>query len=234
MEIRRRLAVILCFAVSLSVRQSLLLAFDIDGRINVASPWPKIQKIEVKKDQASCGESQDSQSLLISKEGHLQNAVVWLEGTLNDKTNVVSSRPMLDQKDCHFNPHILLVPHGQSFLVGNQDPMGHDVRAFDGSQMLFRFEMEPHSNPVEKKFEKPGRFLIRCGLHSWMHAYVVSTDHSYYSVSDSDGKFYLRNVPKGNHVLKIWHEQLGVAEIPIEVSESLADFTYTFPSASNR
>ncbi len=233
MEIHRRFTVILSLGVLLSVHHLQLLAFDIEGRINVAPPWPKIQKITVKKDQGSCGHSQESQAFLISKEGYLQNVVVWLEGRFDDKAAVTPSRPVLDQKSCHFDPHILLVPQGQSFLIGNRDPVGHDVRAFDGSRMLFRFEMEPHSDPVEKKFEKSGRFVIRCGLHPWMHAYVISTDHPYYSLSDADGKFYLRDVPKGNYALRIWHERLGDIKIPIELSKSVTDFSYTFPSALN-
>ena len=143
----------------------------------------------------------------------------------------MTAKPLLDQKNCHFEPHVLLVNRGQNFLVGNADPMGHDVRAFEGAKMLFRFEMESTQAPVEKRFDRPGRFVIRCGLHPWMHAYVISADHPYYAVSDADGKFYLRNVPKGNYVLNVWHERLGEVRIPIELENSIADFSYTFESA---
>lgn len=229
MEIYRRLSIIIFLLTFFFIRSLQAWAFDLEGKINVASPWPKVQEIEVKKDQGSCGHSQASQALLISEKGDLKNAVVWLEGVEN-KNSTTSSSPMMDQKKCHFEPHILLVPQGRHFLIGNSDPMGHDVRAFDGSHMLFRFETEPNSKPVEQKFEQPGRFVLRCGLHPWMHAYVISIDHDYYSVSDADGKFYLKDVPKGNYTLRIWHEQLGETQVPIQLSESILDFLYTFPS----
>ena len=66
MEIHRKLAVILSLWFLLLICPLELSAVDIEGRINVAPPWPKISKIEVKKDEGSCGHSQESQALLIS------------------------------------------------------------------------------------------------------------------------------------------------------------------------
>lgn len=235
MEVRSTVAVIqfLCFFLMLN---STAQAYEIEGRLRLAPPWPKRDSIPVKKDVMTCGDSQRSQTLMISDDGFLQNAVVSLESERladSDQKLELQTKPFLNQKDCHFTPHILLVPQSDSFLVGNEDPMAHDVRAFQGSHMLFRFEMDAHSSPVEKKLNQTGRFVIRCGLHSWMHAYVISTEHPFYAVSDSGGKFKLEAVPAGSFELKIWHEVLGEVRIPLTVSESIPDFSYTFPSVSD-
>lgn len=208
-------------------------AFEIEGRISTATPRLTATEVEVKRDSNHCGARQTSQTLLVSGEGYLENAVVSLEGDLSGSTGPGAERPVLNQKDCHFEPHILLVPQDQTFLVGNQDPMAHDVRAFDGAKMMFRFEMDALDEPVEKTVGGPGRFVIRCGLHPWMHAYVISTKHPYYAITDEQGRFKLGHVPEGQYSLRIWHEQLGELEMPIEVTQSVDDFSYTFAATPN-
>ena len=137
--------------------------------------------------------------------------------------------PVLDQKNCHFIPHILLVPKNHAFQVSNSDPMAHDVRAFEGADMLFRFEMDAFAPPVEKKFENSGRFVIRCGLHKWMHAFAVVTENPFYAVTDEHGNFKLTGVPAGKYRLRIWHETLGEAEKEADLTSSVRDFAFTFP-----
>lgn len=210
------------------------LAYDIEGTIRVSPPFPERTAIPVEEKHASCGKEQFSESLVISEEGLLQNAVISLEGVTADTPGVsfqdtpgVSQR--LDQKNCHFQPHVLLVPKGHPFEVANSDPMAHDVRAFKDAEMLFRFEMDVGDKPVEREFEEAGRFLIRCGLHKWMHAYVISIGHPYIAVSDAHGAFKLQDVPAGDYRLSIWHEKLGEAEMPLKVEGALRDFSYTFP-----
>ena len=137
--------------------------------------------------------------------------------------------PVLDQKNCNFEPHVLIARRGSPFLIANSDPMAHDVRAFfDEAEMLFRFEMDPFGAPVEQKFERPGIYVIRCGLHKWMYAFVVSAKHPFYAVSNERGEFELRGVPNGTYTLRIWHETLGEAQVLLEVERSISDFSYTF------
>ena len=182
------------------------------------------------KHQSSCHKEQTSQSLIVSNDGYLQNAVISLKGDFKGHPSQEMPSFTMDQKNCNFEPHILIVPENSSFWVANSDPMAHDVRVFRDADMLFRFEMDVSEKPVEKKLEK-GTYLVRCGLHPWMHAFIITTAHSYYAVSNEKGEFALNDVPAGKHILHIWHETLGEAEIPIEVTHSIQDFSYTFPSS---
>lgn len=205
--------------------------YEIRGKIGIAQPYPTVKEIRVrKKVHDACKDVQDSQSLIVSSDGFVKNAVISLKGKFSNPRRGVALQPQVDQSKCRFDPHVLLVPKGQPFLVSNSDPMGHDVRLFDGAKMLFRFEMDASDKPVAKAIDQPGTYVLRCGLHPWMHAFVVSTDHAYYDASDEEGGFWLRDVPEGKGVLNIWHETLGEVDIPIEIKGSMYDFVYLFKS----
>lgn len=220
-------------------------SYEIEGKITVARPFPEGVDIPVKDaHRAHCGEFQASQVLIISEAGGLKNAVVWLEGevlkaeglkvpgTFNFNSNPEARhhQPFLNQKNCRFEPHIFLVPSGIDFEIANEDPMDHDVRIFDGARMLARFETPVSSRPASWRLDQPGIYTVRCGLHHWMHAAIVSTPHPFYTVTGEDGHFRLSNPDAGSYSMKIWHEKLGEVTIPVPVTESLMDFKYEFPS----
>lgn len=207
-------------------------AYEIQGEISVAAPYPGPKKIQVKKKHHGvCASEQISQSLVVSEEGGLKNAVVSLKGNFESKTAADSGIPVLDQKSCNFQPHVLVVPNAKPFHVANSDPMDHDVRVFDQADMLFRFEMDAFDEPVEKQLDRAGTYVVRCGLHPWMHAFVVSAEHPYYAVSDQSGEFRLTGVPPGHYNLHIWHETLGEGQMPIEVEKDIHGLSYTFQHA---
>ena len=202
---------------------------EIHGQILLEPPLPVIQKIKMEqKRQDTCDPERYPVGLVLSSEGGVKNAVISLKGE-PPASNGDFGPAVLDQKNCVFEPHVLLVKTGVPFKIATSDPMDHEVRSFDGTTMLFNFGMSPHGAFVEKKFEKPGTYLMRCGLHLWMHAFVVAAENSFYAVSAPDGKFILRDVPPGKHVLKIWHETLGEMEIPLEVSKPVEEIRYVFP-----
>ena len=73
---------------------------------------------------------------------------------------------------------------------------------------------------------------MRCGLHPWMHAFVVQAAHDLYAVSGPDGTFSLKNVPPGRHTLHLWHETLGEVQVPVDMSQPVNHFSYTFKHAA--
>lgn len=65
-----------------------------------------------------------------------------------------------------------------------------------------------------------------------MYAFVMNVSHPYYAVTDETGTFRLRDVLKGKYTMHIWHETLGEVKVPLEVSGSIRDFSYTFPNST--
>ncbi len=231
MEIRRRIPVVLLSLVILSSFDIPAWAYDVRGTVRMEPPYPPAKKVEVaEKYHTECSKEQISSSLIVSPDGFIKNAVIFLEGDFQNESaaDPLAPAPTLDQKDCNFEPHVLIVRQNSPFFVANSDPMAHDVRTFDEAKMLYRFEMDAFDKPVEQKSEAPGVYVIRCGLHKWMHAFVVSAKHPFYAVSNEQGEFELRGVPEGTHKLRIWHETLGEAEVSVEVKQSISDFSYVF------
>lgn len=218
-----------------------LSAQDISGQIRLEPPYPIAQVVKVKKKvQDSCDNEQISKSLLVTSKGGVANVVLWLEGTFSAQGGSTSggearSLPeqfvILDQKRCNFEPHVILIPPGARLRVLNSDPLAHDVRAFDAADMLFRIDMDTKAKPEERNFQKSGIYVIRCGLHPWMHAFAVQAAHDFYAVTNEDGTFVLKNIPSGKQTLHLWHETLGEVKIPLDVNESIQDFSYTFKNA---
>ena len=194
-------------------------------------PFPDPKTLSVDKKYPYCGDSQLSQSLLVSGEGNLQNAVVILESMNPSSKDNPGEKAVLHQKECHFEPHISILAPNASLQITNEDPLAHDVRLFDGASMLSRDDMDVSANPVSHPFSKEGVYTIRCGLHHWMHAFVIVTAQPH-ALTDSEGKFSLSGVPAGQYRLHLWHETLGEIFLDLEVKESISDFHYTFSSMS--
>lgn len=207
-----------------------LCAQDIQGKITLAPPLPaaKIIHVTKKNPKDPYPEEQISQALLLSADGGVKNAVISIKEDFKDALFPKKEERVIDQKNYHFEPHILLVEPSMSFDVTNLDPVAHDVRIFKEDEMLTRFEIEESGNPVKRKLDEPGIYTLRCGLHKWMHGFIVIQRHPFYAVSAHDGAFTLKNVPAGKYTLQIWHETLGEVEVPIEVADSITDFSYTF------
>ena len=63
--------------------------------------------------------------------------------------------------------------------------------------------------------DKP--YLLRCDFHPWMEAYVLVTDHPFFTTSAGGGKFRLE-LPPGKHKLQAWHPYLGVKTTEVTVA----------------
>lgn len=218
-------------ALSVLSFPALVFSQEIQGKITVPPPYPAPKKIKAeKKFKDICADELFSPALLVSPEGGLSNAVVWLEGDFPSGAPS-SERVVLDQSQCGYSPHVFLVPKDAPFWVANNDPIAHDIRGFDKAEMVFRFEMDPGAKPVEKNFEKPGIYVIRCGLHPWMYAFAVKTAHPFYAITDAHGVFSLKGVPAGNYQMHLWHETLGTKTVPVAVNEAVTPFEYVFKKA---
>jgi len=205
------------------------LGFDLKGEVRLEGPPPKPAWLEVEtKHQAECGEKLLSPKLRVSPEGGVENAVVWVEGNFPEPAPA-GKNYALDQKNCEFTPHVLLMPAGQTLSIINSDGFLHNVRAFDETtQMLFNDAMPKKGQVLKKRFDRPGRVLVRCGLHHWMHALVVVQDHPYYVLTSPSGQFRISGIPEGNYTLHVWHETLG--ELKKEVRSDISPLELNYPA----
>ncbi|MEW6324654.1 MAG: carboxypeptidase regulatory-like domain-containing protein [Nitrospirota bacterium] len=182
---------------------------SISGTVKLAGAAPAVKPHEVNKDQNVCGKTKPNESLIVGTDKGVQYAVVRLTNIKKGKPLDTSKKPVLDQKDCHFIPHVVVVPAGATLDIKNSDPITHNVHTFGFENDPIN-KAQPTSLPViPAKFEFPETIKTQCDIHKWMGAYIVVTDHPYVAVTDAKGAFKLTDVPPGTYKLEIWHEALA-------------------------
>ena len=78
-------------------------------------------------------------------------------------------------------------------------------------------------------FPQPEMFLrFKCDVHSWMFAWVSVFDSPYFSVSDKDGRFVIKNVPPGKYTVEANHRKLGAQTQDVEVADKDVTVNFTF------
>lgn len=191
-------------------------------RLDGAPPAPTTLPVEPATDQhplEGCGTfPKQSQRLLTDPRGGVQHAVVWVELSARHQAPIEQGAAVLDQRECVFEPHVLLIPAGGTLAIRNPDPVLHNVRIFQERTMLMHEWQQPHGQDLTWRFEEPGRYVVRCGVHSWMHAWIVVAEHGYYALTDSSGGFTIPEVPQGDLMVHVWHETLGEQQQRVTVT----------------
>ena len=132
---------------------------------------------------------------------------------------------ILDQKNCTFVPHAMIVPAGKNFTVQSQDAVVHSYKGDAPNSGTFNFTIPAPTGGVPAALElnpykaaEKSPVPISCATHSWMSGYQLPLDHPYGAVTDGDGAFTISDLPSGKHTFTIWHEKSGkVRDFPVTV-----------------
>jgi plastocyanin len=171
---------------------------------------------------------------VVGKNGELANVIVSLknaDGSDITRKSTGANQPsvLLDQKGCLYTPQILAVQTGQKITVRNSDNCIHNVHTTSKNGNAEHNDAQfPGSPDLIYTFDKPEMFLkFQCDVHPLMFAWVSIFDNPYFSVSDTDGKFTIKNVPPGKYTIQAAHYKLGTQTQTVEVADK--DVTVTFP-----
>jgi len=114
-------------------------------------------------------------------------------------------RRFLNQKNCRYEPHILLVPAQATLTVKSSDPLLHTVHMSGSADYNLPFTAE--GQEITRPMTRAGVVSLRCNAgHVWMNGEMIVASHPYYAVTDSDGNFSLTDVPPGQYEIVAWHE----------------------------
>jgi plastocyanin len=121
---------------------------------------------------------------------------------------------VVDQPQCAFEPHVVVLQTGQTLVAKNSSPITHNMvmkgvkNEYNdlipaGRSLTYPVgeKLVPHYSPVK----------LSCGAHLWMEGVGWIFDHPYYTVTDAEGKFEIPLAPSGEQNLVIWHESAGYA-----------------------
>ena len=202
---------------------------SITGEVKFAGAPPEPKVVKVNKDNQACGNEKRSENLVVGPNKGVQWAVVSLPGAKGPAPKP-AKKPVLDQKGCHFQPHVLLVPTGAEVDILNPDGVLHNIHTFSTANPSINKAQPKFKKVMTEKFEKPEIIKVQCDAHSWMAGWIVVAAHPHYAVTDEKGAFRLENVPPGKHKVEVWHETLGKVSKEVEVKAG-AEAKVTFELA---
>jgi hypothetical protein len=116
----------------------------------------------------------------------------------------------IDIPCCQFEPRITVLAPGQKLIVKNSSKVAHAVR-LDGKAFPVSLRLLAREKTEEHGPGKPALLpaYCSCPIHPWMRAYVFTPPSPYFAVTDADGRFVIKNAPKGTYRLVGWHERIG-------------------------
>jgi len=191
---------------------------DLTGRFVLDGPVPTPAKLVVSKDTEVCGKHPlVDESLVVGPDGGIANVIVYVRSA-KVKVHPDLAKPegevVLDNKNCRFEPHVLPIQIGQTLLLKNSDPIGHNSNVQplgdQGANPLIAAGTD-----AKHKFNRKQTLPVpvSCNIHPWMKAYVLPRDNPYTAVSDEDGNFTIKDLPAGAKLeFQVWQEKAGYLE----------------------
>ena len=138
------------------------------------------------------------------------DVVVWLDAPNAPPYDDDAPRPVLDQRNLTFIPHVLIVRVGSTVNFPNNDRVFHNVFSYrDGKR--FDLGTYPVGALRQVVFDQPGLSRIFCNIHPGMAAFVMTVDTPFFAHADGNGAFTIRHVPAGRYTYHAWRP--GATEV---------------------
>ena len=176
------------------------------------------------------------QQVVTGDSGGLANVVVYVTDFPADYivVDAAPAPPVLTQRGCMYNPHIIALRAGQALEIKNEDQATHNVLAMPSQNPQWNRSETPGAAPIDETFAIPELAIpLRCNVHPWMKSYVFVFSHPYYAVTGKDGQFELKNLPPGTYTIEAWQEKYGVQESTITIgAKESKPLNFAFSAAS--
>jgi hypothetical protein len=184
---------------------------------NGAAPAPK--KIDSSADPV-CGQANPNLVTedTVVKDGKLANSFVYIkDGATADGTKITAitfptptDTVTLDQKGCHYVPHVIGLQANQKLRITNSDPTQHNIHPTPKSNPEWNQTQPNGAPPIEKTFARPEVLIpVKCNQHPWMKSYIGVLRHPLFAVSSGDGTYTIKGVPPGTYTVAAWFEKGG-------------------------
>jgi len=158
------------------------------------------------------------------------NIVVYVDALPDKKFDAPKEHVVIDQRKMTFVPHVVAVQQATTVDFLNSDPVGHNVYwpSISGNKKLaHNLGTWPQGQKKAFQFNDPGVAALLCNVHPEMSGYVVVTPTPYFTVTDKEGNFEIKNVPAGKYTLKTWSEEGKPTTQAVDVNGATATVELT-------
>ena len=188
----------------------------ISGVISFNGTPPAARKIDTSADPV-CGQANPNLTTddTIVKDGKLANVFIYVkDGTVEGGKKIgdytwptPSAAVNLDQKGCHYSPHVMGVQVNQKISITNSDKTTHNVHPTPALNKEWNQTQAVGAAPIEQQFARAETLIpVKCNQHPWMKAYIGVTKHPLFAVSSDTGAFEIKDVPAGTYTVVAWRE----------------------------
>ncbi len=154
---------------------------SIKGTVVLKGATPDLRKLAVTIDQYVCGKEKNAEELVLSPQGGIRSAVVWIEKPpAPAASEALPSTTSMDQKECMFSPRVVIVPAGGRIDFLNSDRLLHNLHSTPSANPPFN-RTQPKGRTITISFSHPEIIRVTCDLHSWMRGWVVVAEHPFYA-----------------------------------------------------
>ena len=209
------------------------IAATVTGKVTFTGTAPAPAPIKLSADpyceKANPGLKTENE--VVGTDGSVGNVFVYVKDGLGDRTFTAPSTPVvLDQKGCHYTPHVLGIQVGQPLQIVNSDDTLHNIHGLPKANREFNQGQPIQGMKMTHTFStKEVMIPFKCDVHAWMNAWIGVLDHPYYAVTSTDGTFSLKGLPPGTYTIEAWHERLGTQTQTVTVGEKeTKDVAFTF------
>jgi plastocyanin len=175
------------------------------GTVRFTGTTPRLEPIAVSRNRDVCGDSKESEALLVGPERGVRGSVIMVAGVTRGKQPAADV--LLDSNRCLFVPHVSATTPGDRARVKNADPLVHNPHGLLGKPTVFNLAL-PRDQMIDitRRLTQPGVVRVVCDVHPHMAAWMVVHDSPYYAVTDERGAFRIEGLPPGSYKVTMWHE----------------------------
>ncbi|TWU38631.1 ankyrin repeat domain-containing protein [Novipirellula artificiosorum] len=222
---------LLCISWTVVANAQQVATGSMSGRIVLTAPIPKVPPLRMLPNgqpnfghfptieqrariEAARVQVQD-QSLLVSQDGGLANALVYIR---KPPEGYVAPQPpgepaIIEVKNFFtMHPRVQIVRVGQLISFRNAHDHLSDFRFSPTYSESLNFLLQPGQRRQEAYvFGKNEPVPVR--IHSDLlniDSYILAVDHSFTAITDTDGRYEIKDLSAGEYTLFVWHERVGV------------------------